>query len=136
MWVYENLELCISGVFVAGIAGHFFYRWRHRQRYRALRRAFEEAVRQVQATDGDAAAVVRCAELERDFMRAWWLPYSLGLGRRIWRMLKLCALLTFFAFICLGGIAARERRRTEAGARGTRAAVDGSRAPPRAAPRR
>ncbi len=99
MWLYENLKMCVAGVFVAGIAEHFFRRWRHRRRYRVLRKALERAVRTVHATEGDPAAVVRCAELERDFMRAWWLGWSFGLGARVRGMLKLCAALTLLAFI-------------------------------------
>lgn len=99
MWAYENLEMCIGAVFAAGIAEHFFRRWLHRRRYRVLRRAFERAVRTVHATESDPAAVVRCAELERDFMRAWWLGRSFGLGTRVRAMLKLCAALTLLAFI-------------------------------------
>jgi hypothetical protein len=90
MWVYENLEMCIGGVFAAGIAEHFFRRWRHRRRYRLLRTVFERAVRTVRANEGDPAAVVRCAELERDFMRAWSATprggWSRGPGRRTVRV--------------------------------------------------
>jgi hypothetical protein len=110
MWVYENLELCIGGVFAAGVAEHFYCRWRHRQRYRVIRAAYERAVRQVQATDCDPAAVVRCTELERDFMRAWWLPWTFGLGSRVKRMLKVCALLTLLAFVLKGPIERSEAR--------------------------
>jgi hypothetical protein len=111
MWVYENLEMCIGGIFVAGIAEHFLRRWRHRRRYQVLRQAFERAVRTVRATEGDPAAVVRCAELERDFMRAWWLGWSFGLGARARGMLKLCAALTLLAFILKGPIERHESRR-------------------------
>lgn len=104
MWVYENLEMCIGGVFAAGVAEHFLRRWRHRRRYRVLRDAYERAVRREQATDCDPAAVVRRTELERDFMRAWWLPWSFGLGARIRRMLKVCAMLTLLAFVLKGPI--------------------------------
>ncbi len=123
MWVYENLEMCIGGVFAAGIAEHFFRRWRHRQRYRVLRKAFERAVRQVQATDGHPGAVVRCAELERDFMRARWLGWSFGLGARVRGMLKLCAGLTLLAFILKGPIERRETRRNSVRARAPTAMV-------------
>ncbi len=115
MWVYQNLEMCIGGVFAAGVAEHFFRRWRHRHRYRVLRKAFERAVRQVQATDGHPGAVVRCAELERDFMRAWWLGWSFGLGARVRTMLKLCAALTLLAFILKVPIERRESLRSSAG---------------------
>ncbi len=111
MWVYENLEMCVGGVFVAGVAEHFFRRWRHRRRYWVLRQAFERALRQVRATDGHPGAVVRCAELERDFMRARWLGWSFGLGARVRGMLKLCAGLTLLAFALKGPI---ERRQTRA----------------------
>jgi hypothetical protein len=111
MWVYENLELCIGGVFAAGVAEHFYRRWRHRQRYGVIRAAYERAVRQVQATDCDPAAVVRCTELERDFMRAWWLPWSFGLGARIRKMLKICAALTLLAFVLKGPIERAEAQR-------------------------
>ena len=120
MWAYENLEICIGGVFAAGIAEHFFRRWRHRRRYRVLRRAFERAVRTVRATEGDPAAVVRCTELERDFMRASWRGWSFGLGARVRGMLKLCAALTLLAFLLKGPI---ERRQTRTDSTGARAAT-------------
>jgi hypothetical protein len=112
MWVYANLELCIGGVFAAGVAEHFYRRWRHRQRYRVIRAAYERAVRQVQATDRDPAAVVRCTELERDFLRAWWLPWTFGLGFRVRKMLKICAVLTLLAFVLKGPIERIEAQRT------------------------
>ncbi len=114
MWVYENLEICIGGVFAAGIAEHYLSRWRHRRRYRVLRDAYERAVRRVQATDCDPTAVVRCNELERDFMRAWWLPWSFGLGARIRKMLKICAVLTLLAFVLKGPIERAETQRSAA----------------------
>jgi hypothetical protein len=114
MWVYENLEMCIGGVFAAGIAEHYLRRWRHRHRYRVLRAAYERAVRQAQATDCDPAAVVRCTELERDLMRAWWLPWSFGLGARIRKMLKLCAVLTLLAFVLKGPIERGEAQKSAA----------------------
>ncbi len=117
MWVYENLEICIGGVFAAGIAEHFLRRWRHRWRYRVLRQAFERAVRTMRVTEGDPAAVVRCAELERDFMRASWLGWSFGLGARVRGMLKLCAGLTMLAFVLKGPIERREARTDSARAR-------------------
>jgi hypothetical protein len=117
MWVYEYLELCIGGVFAAGVAEHFYRRWRHRQRYRVIRAAYERAVRQVQATDCDPAAVVRCTELERDFLRAWWLPWSFGLGARIGKMLKVCAVLTLLALVLKGPIERSEAQRNSAHAR-------------------
>ncbi len=121
MWVYENLEMCIGGVFVAGIAEHFLRRWRHRQRYRILRQALERAVRTVRATEGDPAAVVRCAELERDFMRAWWLGWSFGLGARVRGLLKLCAALTLLAFILRAPIERRAAQANSDHAQGTAA---------------
>ena len=117
MWVYENLEICIGGVFAAGIAEHFFQLWRHRRRYRVLRQAFERAVRTVRATEGDPAAVVRCTELERDFMRAWWRGWSFGLGARVRGMLKLCAALTLLAFILKVPVERREALRNRDAAR-------------------
>ena len=119
MWVYENLEMCIGGVFAAGVAEHFFRRWRHRRRYRVLRDAYERAVRREQATECDPAAVVRRTELERDFMRAWWLPWSFGLGARIRKMLKVCALLTLLAFVLKGPIERSEAKSTSVQARGS-----------------
>jgi hypothetical protein len=113
MWVYENLEMCIGGVFAAGVAEHLFRRWRHRRRYRVLRAAYEQAVRRVQATDCDPTAVVRCTELERDFLRAWWLPWTFGLGARLRKMLKVCALLTLLAFVLKGPIERSEVQRTQ-----------------------
>jgi hypothetical protein len=104
MWVFENLEICIGGVFAAGVAEHFLGRWQHRRRYRVIREAYERAVRQVQATDCAPAAVVRCTELKRDFLRAWWLPWSFGLGARIGQMLKVCAVLTLLALVLKGPI--------------------------------
>lgn len=122
MWVYENLELCIGGVFAAGVVEHFLRRWRHRRRYRVVRDAYERAVRRVQATDCDPAAVVRYTELERDFMRAWWLPWSYGLRVRIWKMLKLCAALTLLAFVLKGPIERSEAQRSSAHSRASSAA--------------
>lgn len=110
MWVYENLGTCIGGLFAAGVAEHFVRRWRHRRRYRVLRDAYEDAVRQVQATDCDPTAVVRCTELERDFMRAWWLPWSFRLGRRIRRMVLVCAGLTLLALALRGPVERAEIR--------------------------
>ncbi len=80
-------------------------------------------MRQVQASDGHPGAVVRCAELERDFMRAWWLRWSFGLGARVRGMLKVCAALTLLAFILKGPVERREAERN--GARAQRAAVVG-----------
>ncbi len=111
MWVYENLEMCIGAVFATGIAEHFVRRWCHRRRYRVLRKAFERAVRTVHVTESDPAAVVRCAELERDFMRARWLGWSFGLGARVRGMLRLCAGLTLLAFLLKGPIERRQIHR-------------------------
>ncbi len=47
MWIYENLGLIISGIFIIGLSGHFTARRRHRRSYVALRDAYEEAVREV-----------------------------------------------------------------------------------------
>ena len=138
MWVYENLEMCIGGVFAAGVAEHFFRRWRHRQRYRFLRQAFERSVRTVHATEGDPAAVVRCAELERDFMRAWWPSWSFGLGARVRGMLKLCAGLTLLAFVLKGPIERRETRTNSGQARAATAMAQKRHpdaVPPRSPPR-
>jgi hypothetical protein len=138
MWVYENLEMCIGGVFAAGIAEHFFRRWWHRRRYRVLRQAFERAVRTVRATEGDPAAVIRCAELERDFMRACWLGWSFGLGARVRGMLKLCAGLTLLAFLLNGPIERRETRTDSGQARAATAMTQKHRmnaVPPRSPPR-
>ena len=114
MWVYDNLEACIAGVFASGVAMHFAGRWQYRRRYLALRDAFEHAVRRVQATDQDPAAVVRCAELERDFMQARWLGWCPGLGARVRTMLKVCAALILLAFLLKGPI---ERGEAEQAAR-------------------
>jgi hypothetical protein len=114
MWVYENLGTCLGGLFAAGIADHLVRRWLHRRRYRVLREAYEDAVRQVQATDCAPAAVVRCTELERDFMRAWWLPWSFGLGRLIRKMVMLCAGLTLLALALKGPLERAERRQASA----------------------
>jgi len=117
MWVYENLVTCLGGLFAAGVTEHLVRRWRHRRRYRVLRDAYEDAVREVQATDCAPAAVVRCAELERDFMRAWWLPWSFGLGRRIRKMVMVCAGLTLLAFALRGPLERDERQIASAKAR-------------------
>jgi len=127
MWVYENLGTCLGGLFVAGVAEHFVRRWRHRRRYRVLREAYERAIRQAQATDQDPAAVVRCTELERDFMRAWWLPWSFGLGRRIRKMVMVCAGLTLLAFALRGPLERDEQQLAHAKARSTPAKANASR---------
>ncbi len=114
MWVYDNLETCIAGVFAAGVAMHYTGRWRYRRRYQALRDSFEHAVRRVQATDQDPAAVVRCAELEREFMQIRWLGWSPGLGRRVLTMLKVCAALILLAFLLKGPIERGEAERRAA----------------------
>jgi hypothetical protein len=112
MWLDDNLGLVTGSVFAMGITEHFLRRRRYRRRYAALRAAFEEAVRQVQATDCDPAAIVRCAEVEREFMRASWFGWFWGFGRRVRTMLKLCAVLTLFAFVVNGVLRQDEARRS------------------------
>jgi len=111
MWVYENLELVIGGVFVAGLGRHFAARWCDRRSYLALRRAYEEAVREVREAGGDAAALVRGQELHREFMRAYFPTWFEGFGRRLRSTAKLCAALTLLAFFLKGPI---ERGEAEA----------------------
>jgi hypothetical protein len=111
MWVYENLEFIIGGVFAAGLARHFAARRRHRRSYLALRRAYEDAVQEVRETDGAASAVVREQELHREFMRAYFPTWLEGFGGRLRSTAKLCAALTLLAFFLKGPI---ERGEAEA----------------------
>ena len=104
MWIYENLGLIISGIFIIGLSGHFTSRRRHRRSYVALRDAYEEAVREVRESGGDAAALVRGQELHREFMRAYYPGWFEGFGRRVRTMAKVCAALTLLAFFLKGPI--------------------------------
>ena len=104
MWFYENLGLIIGGVFVAGLSGHFTSRRRHRRSYVALRDAYEEAVREVRESGGDADALVRGQELHREFMRAYYPGWFEGFGRRLRTVAKVCAALTLLAYFLKGPI--------------------------------
>jgi hypothetical protein len=131
MWVYENLEFIIGGVFVAGLGGHFAARWRHRRGYATLRRAYENAVREVRDTGGDPAALVRGQELHREFMRACLPGWFDGFGHRLRMMAKLCAGLTLLAFLLKGPIEhgeATAARKAQARAAAANATAKGTRA--------
>jgi len=120
MWFYENLESIVGGIFAAGVALHFLTRWRERQRYRELRRAYEHSVRETRELDGAPAAVVREAELYRAFMHSWLPGWFEGFGRCVRTWLKFCAAFTLLAFFLKGPI---ERGEEEYAKRQARAAA-------------
>lgn len=106
MLVYDNLGSVVAGVFVAGVATHFLRRWRERRFYVDFRSAYEASVRRVQETNCAPAAVVRCKELEREFMRLSFPPWFWGLGRWVWAVVKVCVAAALLAFILAGAIGA------------------------------
>lgn len=99
VFVYDNLVECIAAVFGAGMALHFASSWAYRSSYGRLRNAYEVAVREVQRSGSHPAAVVRAHELHREFMRARPPNWAYGVGRATRRMLKLCAVVAFLAFV-------------------------------------
>jgi hypothetical protein len=119
MWFYENLGSIIGGVFASGIALHFVARWRQRRRYRALRRAYEDAVREAPETDRDPATLVRAAEIHRVFMNSWLPGWFEGFGRNLRTAVKLSVALALFALFLKGPI---ERGEAEHATRQARAA--------------
>jgi len=131
MWVYENLEFVIGGVFVVGLGRHFAARWRHRRSYLALRGAYQDAMREVRETGGDSGALVRGQELHREFMRAYFPSWFEGFGRRLRSTAKLCAALTLLAFFLKGPIErgeAEAARKAQARAAAAAAKAAGARA--------
>ncbi len=104
MWFYENLELMIGGLFTFGVTLHFAARARQRLRYRVLRRACEDAVREARETDREPVAVIRAAELHRALISSWLPGWFEGFGRNLLRTLKLCAAVTAIALFLKGPI--------------------------------
>lgn len=104
MFVYNNLGSIVAGVFVAGVAAHFLRRWRERQFYVDFRDAYEASVRRVHETNCAPAAIVRCKELEREFMRLSFPPWFWGFGRWVWAVAKVCAAVALVVAILVGAI--------------------------------
>ncbi|MBI5068691.1 MAG: hypothetical protein HZB56_10665 [Deltaproteobacteria bacterium] len=134
MWFYENLGSIVGGLFATGVGLHFFVRSQERNRYRSLRRAYENAVGETRALDGDPAAVVREAELYRAFMHSWLPGWFEGFGRCIRTWLKYCAAFALLALFLKGPIERGEAEIAKKQARAAAAAkarVAGSGAPQR-----
>jgi hypothetical protein len=104
LWFYENLGGIVGGIFASGIVLHFVARSLERGNYRALRLAYERAVRETRERGGDPSAVVREAELYRAFMKSWLPGWFEGFGRCIRTWLKLCAAFTLLALFLEGPI--------------------------------
>lgn len=97
MWFYENLWSFVGAVFASGLALHFAARWRQRLRYRALRRAYEEAVRWAREAEREPADVVRAVELHRALMNSWLPGWFEGFGRSLRTTAKVCAVIALVA---------------------------------------
>lgn len=132
LWFYEHLEFFVLGLFASGVTLHFAMRRLERQRYMVLRAAYEDAVRDSRESNGDPAAVVGEAELQRAFMNSWLPGWFDGLGRCLGRWLKYCAAFTLVALFFRGPILkgeedyAKRQDRAAAATRVARSRVPGN----------
>jgi hypothetical protein len=118
LWFYGHLETFVLGVFAFGLLLHFVRRRGERHRYIELREVYEDAVREAHQSDGDPAAIVREAELRREFMTSGMPGWFEGFGRWAARWLKYSAVvalvLVFLRGPILQGEARYERRQAKA----------------------
>ena len=117
LWFYEHLEFFVLGLFASGITLHFAVRRMERQRYLLLRVAYEDAVRDSRESDGDPAAVVREAELQRAFMNSWLPGWFHGFGGCVVRWSKYAAAFALVALFFKGPIMRGEEEFARARAR-------------------